>query len=135
MSTSSGTARLAACIALGTAAIGATSWMRGISRGDALGALVSRDEAVVLEAFGKPANTGVADPTSGTAAEQDAPPNVILVLLDDVGMNDIGFHSTDLMKMTPFINTLAGGGVRLDNYYSNHICTPARVRDQEYMIQ
>lgn len=56
-----------------------------------------------------------------------ASPNVIFILMDDVGMNDVGLLSTDLMKLTPLMDSLALGGVRLNKYYSNEICTPARV--------
>ena len=65
-------------------------------------------------------------------AEQTAP-NVIFVLVDDLGMNDMGSSSTDMAEATPFIDSLAKVGVRLTTYYSNHICTPARVsRDGVY---
>ena len=54
-------------------------------------------------------------------------PNVIFILMDDVGMNDLGPFSTDLSFATPFIDSLSDNGVRLSRYYTNHICTPARV--------
>lgn len=60
--------------------------------------------------------------------EEEKAPNVIFILIDDVGMNDIGLHSTDLWPFTPFIDSLIEGGVHLANYYTNHFCTPARVR-------
>ncbi|CBJ29740.1 Formylglycine-dependent sulfatase, C-terminal fragment [Ectocarpus siliculosus] len=53
-------------------------------------------------------------------------PNVIFILVDDVGTNDVGYESTDLWQLTPFMNTLAAEGVILDDYYSNEICTPSR---------
>lgn len=54
-------------------------------------------------------------------------PNVILILIDDAGMNDIGHQSTDLGELTPFMDSLSSQGVRLSKYYTNHLCTPARV--------
>lgn len=54
-------------------------------------------------------------------------PNVIFVLVDDVGMNDMGPSSTDLSGLTPFIDSLAADGIRISKYYTNEICTPARV--------
>lgn len=60
-------------------------------------------------------------------AEEERPPNVIFILIDDVGMNDMGPTSTDLSVATPFIDSLAENGVRLSRYYTNHLCTPARV--------
>lgn len=55
------------------------------------------------------------------------PPNVIFILLDDVGMNDLGYLSTDLKSVSPFIDKLAEEGIKIEKYYTNHICTPARV--------
>lgn len=59
--------------------------------------------------------------------EEDTPPNVIFILVDDLGMNDMGSTSTDVAVATPFIDSLANDGVRITRYYTNHICTPARV--------
>lgn len=64
---------------------------------------------------------------NSTGNDNTSSPNVIFILIDDVGMNDVGLLSTDLMKLTPFMDSLALGGVRLNKYYSNEICTPARV--------
>ena len=72
---------------------------------------------------------------SGDAEQQQnevveaRPPNVIFILVDDMGMNDMGPSSTDLSMVTPFMDSLADEGVRISRYYSNHLCTPARVRD------
>lgn len=59
------------------------------------------------------------------------PPNVIFILLDDVGMNDLGYLSTDLKGVSPFIDKLAEEGIKIERYYTNHICTPARVSATE----
>lgn len=59
--------------------------------------------------------------------QEERAPNVIFILVDDVGMNDMGPSSTDMSVATPFIDSLAVDGVRLSRYYTNHICTPARV--------
>lgn len=59
------------------------------------------------------------------------PPNVIIILLDDVGMNDLGYLSTDLKGVSPFIDKLAADGIKIEKYYTNHICTPARVSATE----
>lgn len=68
------------------------------------------------------------DPSNSFGAtSRNEKPNVIFVLIDDVGMNDLGIFSTDMMGLTPRLDSLARQGVILTNYYSNHICTPARV--------
>lgn len=61
------------------------------------------------------------------SVEGGQPPNVIFIMIDDVGMNDIGLESTDLAQITPFIDSLIQGGVHLTKYYTNHFCTPSRV--------
>nr|XP_054764493.1 arylsulfatase B-like [Lytechinus pictus] len=55
-------------------------------------------------------------------------PNVIFILADDLGHNDVGYigreHGSAIR--TPHIDRLAEGGVRLDKYYVQPICTPTR---------
>lgn len=63
---------------------------------------------------------------TGTSESRELP-NVLFLLVDDVGMNDLGLLSTDISELTPYLDSLAGEGVSLTNYYTNHICTPARV--------
>ncbi|XP_066129735.1 arylsulfatase B isoform X2 [Saccopteryx bilineata] len=53
-----------------------------------------------------------------------APPHLVLVLADDLGWNDVGFHGSAVR--TPQLDALAAGGVRLDNYYTQPLCTPSR---------
>ncbi|CAM9359497.1 unnamed protein product, partial [Phaeothamnion confervicola] len=43
-----------------------------------------------------------------------------------MGFNDIGYQSTDLSEITPNLDALAAAGVKLGNYYSSYLCTPAR---------
>ena len=70
---------------------------------------------------------GKSEPAAGVGGGVDSPPNVIFILVDDLGMNDLGSTSTDIAVATPFIDSLADDGVRIIRYYTNHICTPARV--------
>ena len=42
------------------------------------------------------------------------------------GFNDIGYSSNDLSGLTPTIEDLAAGGVKLGLYYGQQLCTPAR---------
>ena len=51
-------------------------------------------------------------------------PNILLVLADDYGWNDIGYHGSEIS--TPTLDKLAGEGVKLENYYVQPICTPTR---------
>ncbi|CAN0259527.1 unnamed protein product, partial [Hapterophycus canaliculatus] len=76
--------------------------------------------------------TGVSDGGGGgAAAGEERPsassnPNVFFIMIDDMGWNDIGYQSTDLKEVTPHLDKLAAGGVKMTNYYTMSICTPAR---------
>ncbi|XP_063959866.1 arylsulfatase B-like [Lytechinus pictus] len=53
------------------------------------------------------------------------PPNIVLILADDYGFHDIGYHNNGFIK-TPNLDGLASAGVKLENYYVQPICTPTR---------
>lgn len=53
-----------------------------------------------------------------------APLNILLVVIDDFGWSDVGFHGSKIA--TPNMDKLASEGVILDNYYVQPICTPTR---------
>lgn len=61
-------------------------------------------------------------PARASGAAQ--PPHVVFVLADDLGWNDVGFHGSAIR--TPHLDALAAGGVVLDNYYVQPLCTPSR---------
>ncbi|CAM9152223.1 unnamed protein product [Scytosiphon promiscuus] len=62
----------------------------------------------------------------GAMAGGTTKPNVFFILIDDMGWDDIGYQTTDLEGITPNLDKLAAGGVKLTNYYTMPICTPAR---------
>jgi len=53
-----------------------------------------------------------------------APPNVVILLADDLGWADVGYHDGEIA--TPAIDRLAREGVRLERFYSAPICSPTR---------
>lgn len=57
-----------------------------------------------------------------------AKPNVVFILADDLGYNDIGYHARqgDSAMRTPYLDRLAAEGIKLENYYVQPICTPSR---------
>jgi len=61
---------------------------------------------------------------SAAAAAPAAHPNVVLILADDLGWADVGYHGGPIA--TPAIDRLAAEGVRLERFYSDPICSPTR---------
>ena len=53
-----------------------------------------------------------------------AKPNVVIVLADDLGWNDVSYHGSEIA--TPTIDNLAENGIELDRFYSQPTCTPPR---------
>ena len=54
------------------------------------------------------------------------PPNIVVILADDLGYNDLGSYGSEIIK-TPHLDELARGGVRLtDGYVSAAVCSPSR---------
>lgn len=65
--------------------------------------------------------------TSIVKGAVDAPkrPNVILILTDDQGYGDVGFHGNQKLK-TPHMDQLARQGVELTRFYCSPVCAPTR---------
>ena len=60
------------------------------------------------------------------AAEAPRPPNVIVILADDLGYGDTGVYGSKIVK-TPNIDALAADGVRFTQGYVAHpVCAPSR---------
>ena len=55
---------------------------------------------------------------------QERPPNVIVILADDLGNADLGYRGSDIK--TPNIDKLAKEGVQLESFHGMPVCTPAR---------
>ena len=51
-------------------------------------------------------------------------PNVVLIVLDDVGFSDIGCYGSEVS--TPNMDRLASGGVRYNNFHVTAMCSPTR---------
>ncbi|MEM6691396.1 MAG: arylsulfatase, partial [Planctomycetota bacterium] len=53
-----------------------------------------------------------------------SPPNIVHIIVDDLGWNDVGFHGSEIK--TPAIDRLAAESVVLDRFYVTPICSPTR---------
>lgn len=58
------------------------------------------------------------------AAAPVAKPNIIIILADDLGWADVGWHGSKIK--TPNLDRLARAGVILDQFYVQPQCTPTR---------
>jgi len=57
-------------------------------------------------------------------AKPDTRPNVILIMVDDMGYSDLGIYGSEIA--TPNLDKLATQGLRLREFYNNSICAPTR---------
>jgi len=51
-------------------------------------------------------------------------PNVVFVVLDDVGFADLGCYGSEIS--TPAMDALAAAGVAFNNFHTTAICSPTR---------
>lgn len=51
-------------------------------------------------------------------------PNIVIVLADDLGWGDVGFHGSEIK--TPCLDALAEQGVELERFYTAPLSTPTR---------
>ena len=76
--------------------------------------------AIVFANFGN----SESDPTVAPLAASERP-NVILILTDDQGFGDVGFHGNTELK-TPHLDRLASESAEFTNFYVQPLCTPTR---------
>ncbi len=63
---------------------------------------------------------------AGPAAAADPPPNVVLILADDLGYGDLGCYGQAKIK-TPHLDRLAADGLRFTQFYAGStVCAPSR---------
>ncbi len=68
----------------------------------------------------------VLSPVICVAADPDRPrPNVVIILADDMGWSDIGYHNPKVYS--PHLDTLAREGLTFAQHYVMPQCTPTRV--------
>lgn len=59
---------------------------------------------------------------------KDDRPHIFFMMVDDQGYGDIGYANSfdNLRYATPTLDTMAKNGIKLTQYYTQHLCTPAR---------
>lgn len=65
---------------------------------------------------------GIAMPPA--TAEEQSPPNIVVILLDDAGFSDYSFLGSRIQ--TPTIDGLAANGLTITNFYVQPRCSPTR---------
>lgn len=78
--------------------------------------------AVALTACGSTAATDTAAITP--VAENQDQPNIMMILLDDLGYSDLGAYGGE--AETPNIDALAQEGVQFTNFHATPLCAPTR---------
>ncbi len=76
-------------------------------------------------AAGYIAGTG-ASPAAVGASEDRRRPNIVVILVDDLGWGDLSCQGAEDMR-TPYIDALMATGMRMDRFYANcPVCSPTR---------
>ncbi|HAE10875.1 MAG TPA: hypothetical protein DCG39_04440, partial [Opitutae bacterium] len=61
---------------------------------------------------------------AGALVQAGKSPNVLLIMSDDMGYSDLGCFGGEIR--TPHLDSLAQGGVRFTNFYSENMCWVSR---------
>ena len=67
-----------------------------------------------------------AEPPAAPAPRTSGPPNIVLILVDDFGVEGINAYGGEYY--TPNVDRLAAQGTRFDNAHAMPLCSPSRVR-------
>ncbi len=59
-----------------------------------------------------------------SAHAEDTRPNIVLILVDDVGFSDFGAYGSEIA--TPNIDALAARGALFSNFHASPVCAPSR---------
>jgi arylsulfatase A-like enzyme len=70
---------------------------------------------------------GIAAPSTSVrvASQTDRPPNIVIVLADDMGYGDLGAFGNPNVK-TPRFDAMTAEGQKWTNFYVQPVCSPSR---------
>ncbi|XOV92558.1 MAG: arylsulfatase [Bacteroidota bacterium] len=60
-----------------------------------------------------------------SCTEEQKPPNIILIVADDQGYGDVGFHGNEIVK-TPRLDAFSQEAIELANFHTGTTCSPTR---------
>jgi N-acetylgalactosamine-6-sulfatase len=81
----------------------------------------------LLGGLGLPAQLPGQQPAAGLAAAAPKPPNILVILCDDMGWRDLSCFGNDRVA-TPNVDRLAAEGTKLTQFYAAcPVCTPTRI--------
>src|SRR5882672_7619884 len=58
------------------------------------------------------------------AAQTNPPPNIVIILADDLGFSDLGCFGSEIS--TPNLDRMASEGLRMTQFYTTPRCCPSR---------
>ena len=80
--------------------------------------------ALLAETVGAATQTPLTDHPGSASESITSPPNIVLILADDLGFSDIAPYGSEIN--TPSLSALAAAGVSFTNYHTAANCAPAR---------
>lgn len=81
--------------------------------------------AIAPAATAAAVSAATATAAAPTISDNTKPPNIVIILADDLGYADTSFSGSKDIR-TPNLQRLADTGVRLDRFYACPICSPTR---------
>lgn len=72
----------------------------------------------------KPAECQTSVRPGRAAGEAKKLPHIVVLIADDLGWNDVGYHGSEIR--TPYLDKLATKGARLEHHYVYPTCSPTR---------
>ena len=70
------------------------------------------------------AATAMTAASAASASAQESRPNIIVILVDDMGFSDLGAFGGEIR--TPNLDALANKGVKFTNFHATPVCAPTR---------
>lgn len=64
------------------------------------------------------------DEVAARASDASSLPNIVVIVADDLGWKDVGYHGSEIR--TPRMDALASAGLTLDRFYAQPMCSPTR---------